>query len=76
MSRVGAEMMYAYVVMIVLGGSPQFFIMERGLSETACQEMTQHPESGLEIDGKSVTGEGRCVPEEDLPAAADEAALR
>jgi hypothetical protein len=69
-------MMYAYVVMIVLGGSPQFFIMERGLSETACQELTQRPDSGLQIDGKSIAGERSCVPEEDLPAIADEAALR
>jgi hypothetical protein len=69
-------MMYAFVVMIVLGGSPQFFIMERGLSAAACEELTRRPDSGLRIDGKSVTGEGSCVPEEDLPAAADEASLQ
>ena len=69
-------MMYAFVVMIVLGGSPQFFIMERGLSETACEELARHPDSGLLIDGKPVTGEGRCVREEDLPAAMDDASLR
>lgn len=60
--------MYAFVVMVLLNGTPQFFIMERGLSEAACEALTRHPDSGLRIDGKPVSGEGRCVPEDELPA--------
>lgn len=68
--------MYAFVVMIVLGGSPQFFIMERGLTEIACAAMASQPDNGLLIDGKPVSGEGHCVPETDLPTDIDSAALQ
>lgn len=66
--------MYAFVVMVVLNGAPQFFIMERGLSQSACEEMTHRPDNGLRIDGAPVSGEGRCVPEGDLPPAEDQQA--
>ena len=48
-------------------GEPQFFIMERGLTESACEEMAHRPDNGLRIDGQPVSGEGRCIPEDDLP---------
>lgn len=59
--------MYAFVVMVLLNGAPQFFIMERGLSADACEELAHRPDSGLRIDGQPVSGEGRCVPEDELP---------
>jgi hypothetical protein len=62
-----APQMYAFVVMVVLNGAPQFFILERGLSAAACEEMTHRPDSGLRIDGQPVSGEGRCIPEDALP---------
>lgn len=60
--------MYAFVVMVLLNGAPQFFIMERGLSASACEELVHRPDSGLRIEGQPVSGEGRCVPEDELPA--------
>jgi len=60
--------MYAFVVMVLLNGTPQFFIMERGLSASACEELVHRPDSGLRIEGRPVSGEGRCVPEDELPA--------
>lgn len=63
--------MYAFVVLVMLNGSPQLFIMERGLTEQACQEMLAHPDNGLRIDGTPVTGEGRCVLESTLPLSDD-----
>lgn len=59
--------MYALVVMVVLNGTPQFFIMERGLTASACQEKSARDDSGLRIDGKPVPGENRCIPEDELP---------
>lgn len=59
--------MYAFVVMIVLNGTPQLFIMERGLTASECLEMSARPDNGLRIDGAPVAGEGRCIPENDLP---------
>ncbi len=59
--------MYAFVVMVLLNGVPQFFILERGLTAAACEELTHRPDSGLRIDGQPVSGEGRCVPEDELP---------
>lgn len=70
--------MYAFVVMIMLNGTPQMFVMERGLSAEACGELVTHPDNGLRIDGKPVQGDARCVPEEELPPAeapANETAL-
>lgn len=64
--------MYAFVVLVLLNGSPQMFIMERGLTAEACQEMLLSPDSGLRIDGAPVAGEGRCVPESSLPPVEDE----
>jgi hypothetical protein len=61
--------MYAFVVMVVLNGTPQFFVMERGLTASACQEVSARPDNGLRIDGKSVPGGGRCIPEDELPDA-------
>jgi hypothetical protein len=63
--------MYAFVVMVLLNGSPQVFIMERGLTIAQCLEMTRRPDSGLRIDGRPVRGEGRCIKEEDLPEQDD-----
>ncbi|WP_295558821.1 hypothetical protein [uncultured Hyphomicrobium sp.] len=60
-------MMYAFVVMVVLNGAPQFFILERGLTASACEEMSARPDNGLRIDGAPVAGESRCIPEGDLP---------
>lgn len=65
--------MYAFVVMVLINGSPQFFIMERGLSASQCETMVAHPDNGLRIDGQPITGEGRCVPESDLPSESDTA---
>jgi hypothetical protein len=59
--------MYAFVVIAVLNGAPHTFIMERGLTAAACQEMLGRPDSGLSIDGTLVAGEGRCILESDLP---------
>jgi hypothetical protein len=59
--------MYAFVVMVLLNGTPQFFIMERGLSASACEEMAHRPDSGLRLDGQPVSGESHCVPEDELP---------
>lgn len=59
--------MYAFVVMVVLNGAPQFFILERGLTASACQEMSARPESGLLVDGVPISGQGRCISESDLP---------
>ncbi len=59
--------MYAFVVMVMISGAPQLFIMERGLTASACEEMVRRPDSGLRIDGEKVAGEGRCILERDLP---------
>jgi hypothetical protein len=61
--------MYAFVVMVLLNGVPQLIIMERGLSAAACEELAHRPDNGLRIDGKPITGEGRCVSEDELPEA-------
>lgn len=59
--------MYAFVVMVLLNGAPQFVILERGLSASECQAMSERPDSGLSIDGQPVAGIGRCVLEEEIP---------
>ncbi|MCC7252929.1 hypothetical protein [Hyphomicrobium sp.] len=59
--------MYAFVVMIMLNGTPQYFIMERGLSAAECRDLAARPDSGLRIDGRPVSGENRCIPEAELP---------
>lgn len=59
--------MYAFVVIVLLNGAPHTFILERGLTAAACQEMLDRPDSGLRIDGAPVAGEGRCIPESELP---------
>jgi hypothetical protein len=67
--------MYAFVVIAILNGAPQFIIMDRGLTAAACQELAARPDNGLRIDGKTVPGEGRCIPESRLPSIADETAI-
>ncbi|MGE0025018.1 MAG: hypothetical protein AB7S70_15460 [Hyphomicrobium sp.] len=59
--------MYAFVVMVLLNGTPHFVIMERGLTHSACEELAARPDSGLRIDGKPAGGEGRCIAEDKLP---------
>ena len=60
--------MYAFVVMVLLGGTPQFFIMERGLTKVECEALAAQPDTGLRIDDQPVQGEGRCILESDIPA--------
>jgi len=67
--------MYAFVIVALLNGAPQFIIMDRGLTPAACQELSKRPDSGLRIDGKPVPGEGRCIPESKLPPIADPDAI-
>jgi len=61
--------MYAFVVMVLIDASPHFVIMERGLTRSACEELAARPDSGLRLDGKPARGEGRCIPEDELPEA-------
>lgn len=68
----GHEPMYAFVILVLLSGSPQMFILERGLSEEACQAMIHDPDSGLLIDGHPVEGERSCVLESELPPIDDD----
>lgn len=65
--------MYAFVVMALINGDPQFFIMERGLSASQCETMVTQPDNGLRIDGQPISGESRCIPESDLPSESDTA---
>jgi hypothetical protein len=58
--------MYAFVVMIVLNGTPHSFIMERGLTAAECRAVAARPDSGIRIDGQPVASEGRCILEADL----------
>lgn len=68
--------MYAFVIMVMLNGTPHYIIMDRGLSAAQCQEMAERPDSGLRIEGKKADGAGRCIPEEKVPSLMDPVAFR
>lgn len=64
--------MYAFIVLVMLNGSPQTFVMERGLTAEACEALRVNPDSGLLIDGRPISGERRCVLESSLPPVEDD----